>query len=263
MALASRHGHGHGWLVMENVLLITLSKQTSMRRTMDVIANNLANMNTTAFKAETVLLEEHQHVVKNTSGDAREIGFVMDYGLNRNFSEGHFEATDNPLNLAISGEGYFVVETPEGIRYTRNGNLSVDTQGRLVTAEGFPLLDIDNRTIVLDQDGDALTIAKDGSINANAQDEEEPRRLQIASFDNQHALKKAGTSLYDAAEQAPVLVENARILQGRLERSNVSAIGEMTKMIETMRAYERATRTGQDVHDLSRKAVDRLGRVEA
>ncbi len=245
---------------MENVVLVNLSRQMAMRRTMDVIANNLANMNTTAFKAETMLFQEHAETVRPPEGDRETIRFVMDYGLTRNLEEGQMQTTGNPLDLAISGEGFFAVQTPGGERYTRNGNLSIDTEGRLTTKEGHPILDQDGREIFLDPEQDTLTINSDGSINVAP--DVDPLRLMIVRFEEPRALKKAGGSLF-TTDEAPKVAEEARIVQGMLEKSNVSAITEMTRMIQTMRAYESASKASERSHDLTVKAIERLGRTQA
>ena len=243
---------------MESILLVNLSRQMTMRRTMDVIANNLANMNTTAFKAESVLFKEHLEPVQR--GATRDnLSFVIDYGVSRNFEEGQFRPTGNSFDLAISGEGYFVVETDDGPRYTRNGHFKLDAEGQLVTHEGHPVLDQDGRTVLVNTE-DVMTVSEDGTINAN--DEEEPQRLMIATFPNPGSLKKAGTSLF-SSDDAPDQAAGAKVLQGTLESSNVSPILEMSRMIETTRAYQRASDTEEKTGELARKAIERLGRVQS
>ncbi len=249
---------------MENVVLVNLSRQMAMRRTMDVIANNLANMNTTAFKAETVLFREHPEALPKVKGSQDTVQFVMDYGLSRNFQEGQMAVTGNSLDLAISGDGFLVVDTPAGERYTRNGNLSLDTEGRLVTHEGHPVLDDTGREIFLDPNGGSVIISEDGLIRQDGDElaQEDPIRLMMVRFDQPRGLAKGGGSLFKTDEE-PKPADDARILQGMLEKSNVSAIGEMTRMIQTMRAYQSATKSGEKSHELTSKAIERLGRVQA
>ncbi|MGF1455558.1 MAG: flagellar basal-body rod protein FlgF [Alphaproteobacteria bacterium] len=249
---------------MENVVLVNLSRQMAMRRTMDVIANNLANMNTTAFKAETVLFREHGEALPKADRPHDTVRFVMDYGLTRSFEEGQMVATGNSLDLAISGDGFLTVRTPDGERYTRNGHLGTDTESRLVTHDGHPVLDENGREIFLDRNNGPIAISENGTIRigGDLEDLEEPVRLMMVRFDTVQALEKVGGSLFKT-DQDPLPAEEAKILQGMLEKSNVSAIGEMTRMIETMRAYQSATKSGEKSHEMTSKAIERLGRVQA
>ena len=126
---------------MENSVFIALSRQGTLKREMDVIANNLANMNTTGFKAEKMMFVEH--LVKSRGGDRLlpvKLSFARDVAQITDLTEGQIKTTGNPLDVAIKNEGYFVVETPNGERYTRNGRFEIDNQGQLVNQEGFPIL---------------------------------------------------------------------------------------------------------------------------
>ncbi len=245
---------------MEHVAVVNLSQQMSMRRSMDVIANNLANMNTTAFKAETMLFQEHLEPLKGAKHKQDPMVFAMDYGMSMNFQEGHFEPTANPMDVAISGDAFLVVETPQGERYTRNGHLRLDADGQIVTHDNHPVLSEDGQPIIVDLEDTNLTIAPDGSVNTGRL--AEPVRLMVVAFENSADMIKDGSSLYKAAVP-PQPAENFRIQQGMLERSNVSPIREMTKMIQTMQAYSSAAKMNENTADLSRKAIERLGRTQS
>ena len=124
---------------MENALLIGLSRQMVLGRSMDVVANNIANMNTTGFKADNALFEEYLMPVarENRFSPAdRMVSFVNDSGAWHNLSSGPLQNTGNPLDIAINGDGYLVVQTTAGERYTRNGALQINGQGQLATADG-------------------------------------------------------------------------------------------------------------------------------
>ena len=128
---------------MENALLIGLSRQTILERQLDVVANNIANVNTSGFKADSSLFEEYlmpgAHE-DNFVGSDRRLSYVQDRGTFRDLSQGPVAETENPLDLAISGNGFLVVQTAAGERYTRDGGLQVNNQGQLVTAAGNPVL---------------------------------------------------------------------------------------------------------------------------
>ena len=127
---------------MQNALLIGLSRQTILERQLDVVSNNIANVNTTGFKADSSLFEEYlmsgAHE-DNFVGSDRRVSYVQDRGTFRDFSQGAPEQTKNPLDIAIDGGGFLVVQTPAGERYTRDGGLAINNQGQLVTASGQPV----------------------------------------------------------------------------------------------------------------------------
>src|SRR5262245_20021822 len=128
---------------MQNTLLVGLSKQIVLERQIDVVANNVANIGTTGYKADRSLFQEYlasgAHEDNFMSGDRR-ISFVQDRATFHDFSQGPSEETKNPLDVAIDGAGFLVVQTPAGERYTRDGNLHINNQGQLVTASGYPVL---------------------------------------------------------------------------------------------------------------------------
>ena len=126
---------------MESSVLIALSRQGTLKREMDVIANNLANMNTTGFKSQKMLFVEH--LVKSRGGDRLlpvKLSFARDVAQITDLSDGELNTTGNTLDVAIKKDGFFVVETPNGQRYTRNGRFETDSQGQLVNQQGFPVL---------------------------------------------------------------------------------------------------------------------------
>ena len=239
--------------MLENASYVNVSHQVALRRQMDIIANNIANLNTTAYRGERALFEEY---LVPTS-ENQEISFVQDVALIRDTSEGELTRTGNPLDVAISGEGYFVVETDNGPRYTRNGNFTTNDIGQLVTNEGRLLLDVDNQPIQLDLADGELTIASDGTITS----EIGPiARLQLVAFENPQRLRKEGSTLY-TTNDPPLPADKARIVQGMLEKSNVQGVIEVTRMIDVMRTYQRAQKMVDTGHELQRRAIDKLGRA--
>lgn len=232
---------------METTLLVALSRQGALRRQMDVVANNLANMNTNGFKAERMLFTDH--VVGNGGpGPSSPIAFVRDIATVRDDAPGRSEPTGNPLDLAIHGEGYFVVEGANGeLLYSRNGRLQIDGEGRLVTAEGAPVLSTADTPVFLGETDTEITVARDGAVSSQ---NGELGRLRIVSFDAGAALLPKGGSLF-STEAQPVDVQAPVVEQGMLERSNVEPILEMEKMIRVERAYA-------SVRDLINREDERL-----
>ncbi len=242
---------------MENALLIGLSRQVALKRQMDVIANNMANMNTAGYKAGSMLFEEHIMPVaemNEMSGQDKRLSFVLDASIYRSFAEGGFKQSGNELDVAISGEGWLVVETPDGERYTRNGQLKLNAEGQLVTPAGYPVLG-DGGPITFSENDSGVEIASDGTIST---DQGIKDRLRVVQFENNAALKKEGEILFSTT-QTPETVENARVLQGVFETSNVQPISELTRMIETVRAYTSMAQTLSQSQELRRQAIQQLG----
>ncbi|MFC6856292.1 flagellar basal-body rod protein FlgF [Marivibrio halodurans] len=215
---------------MENALYIGLSRQTALRREMDVIANNIANANTPAFKAEKMIFQEFL----SKPGDRERISLVQDFGQARDLSEGPAEPTGNPLDVAIHGDGYFTVDTPLGERYTRHGRFQLDATGQLVTSAGHAVQG-QAGPINIPTDGGPISIAADGTVS---NDNGVLGVLQLVTFDDQQALKRAANGLYSAEDQNPQPVDNPTMSQGMIEGSNVESIVEMTRMMTVSRKYQ-------------------------
>ncbi len=232
---------------------ITLSRQMAVQRQMEVIANNLANMSSTGYKAESVLFEEY--LEQTEDGDT--ISYVRDYGTSRDLSEGEFTPTGNPMDVAITKGGYMTVETDTGLYYTRNGNLRLDATGQLVTDEGFPILDDKGKPIVVTPDDPTFEIAKDGTISNSLGP---VAKLSVVSFENEQALSPVGSGLYQT-EEPEIEPEGVSVMQGMLETSNVLPIKELTKMIDLSRSYQSTASLMKKDDDLISEAIDSLGRV--
>ena len=244
---------------MDNSLLVSLSQQLAAYRSMDVIANNLANLSTPAFKREAVKFEEFVQQVQPSEDQTgvRTVSFVKDTGVVRDLSEGRMETTRAPFDLAINGKGYFAVQTAAGERYTRNGHLALNADGELVTDTGDPILGDGGPITITVDDGD-VHIAADGTVSGA---KGQIGKLRVVDFANERALQKEGASLY-ATDESPTAAANTKIVQGMLESSNVEPVIEISHMIEVMRAYQATATLSQSEEDLKRKAIDKLGTVQ-
>lgn len=242
---------------MENALLIGLSRQMTLRHKMDVIANNMANINTAGFKRDNLLFEEHLMPVARMGGatgrDAR-LSFVFDPSIYRNFEQGGLQQTGNDLDLAISGDAWFVAQTPEGERYTRNGSLQLSADGELVNSAGFPIMG-DGGPITFSPEETDIVVAKDGTISTS---QGIRGRIRLVSFENKNAMTKQGGLLF-STDEVPQAAEDASVLQGMIEKSNVKPVTELTRMIETVRAYTSVSQALQRTQQLRQDAIERLG----
>jgi len=228
---------------------------------MDVVANNMANIETAGFKGEHLVFEEYlmpQAELSGMTGQDQQLAYVYDARMFREFSEGSFSPTGNPLDVAINGKGWFVVETESGERYTRNGHFKLNANGDLVTSSGHRVLG-DGGPITFSAEDTKISISKDGTVSTSDGDK---GKLRVVTFADENQLKKAGGNLF-SSEAAPVAGEKFKIAQGVIERSNVKPVVEMTRMIEVMRSYTTTARLMQNLGDLQRKAIERLGEVPA
>ncbi|NIA69452.1 flagellar basal-body rod protein FlgF [Pelagibius litoralis] len=237
---------------MENAGYIALSRQMVLRREMDVIANNMANLNTPAYKGESMLFVEY--LEKTDSGE--KMSFVQDIGLVRNLTEGNLSATDNPLDTAISGDAYYEVETPLGPRYTRNGAFRLNAEGELITVNGDKVLGDGGNPITLPPNSRDVTITRDGTVST---DQGPAGKIRLARFENEQALIKQANGLYEADGQDALPAEGSEVVQGMVEDSNVAGIIEMTKMIATVRSYSSTGRMVNNEHERLRRAIQALG----
>lgn len=241
---------------MENALLVGLSAQIALRRNMEIIANNLANVSTSGFKRETPMFEEQLAQVTADGGALREVAFVRDWGVVRDMTSGPLLQTGAALDVALEGSGLLVVNTAQGERYTRDGHLKLEANGRVVNSDGDPVLG-DGGEITIPAGETEIKIANDGTVSTKSGI---VGRLRLVTF-APGALTKEGGNLY-SADAAPEPSTNTRVLQGMIERSNVEPVQEMTKMIEVLRAYQHSTETLNATDDLIRRALQKLGEVK-
>ena len=215
---------------MENPIYIALSRQTALRRQMSVVANNIANLNTTGFKKELMVYQAYAEKTPFTP----KMEFVIDQGTATDHSQGSMQVTHNTFDMAIEGPGYFQVDDGTGTKYTRNGTFTLDEQNRLVTQEGHPVLDTLGNPILVPLGGTDLDISPSGELSLADQP---IGRLGIVEFDDTLSLRKVRNSLFET-DAVPAPATESRVMQGMIETSNVQGIEEMTAMIEVSRAYE-------------------------
>ncbi len=215
---------------MENGSLVALSRQIVLQRKLEVISDNLANLTTTGFKREDLSFEEAFMPKSRTNlfqrRDARD-SFVAEKPTVTDFSQGEIEQTGNPFDMTILDDGFFVVQTAQGERYSRGGNFVLDRDGRLVTPDGDPVQG-EGGDITFAQNEHDVVVGADGSISSSAGNK---GRLRVVNFANPGQLVKRGKNLFESA-QPPQPAANARVMQGALEKSNVSGIIEINNLID-------------------------------
>lgn len=246
---------------MENAQLISLSRQIALQRQMDVVANNMANINTTGFKAESLLVSEY--VSPNATDEAftsfldQQLHFTENWSTLHDMRPGAITQTGNPLDIALSGDGFLTVRTPAGERYTRAGALQVNASGLLVTTDGHPVLSDLGPIRFADNETD-IAIARNGTISTNTGSK---GALRLVEFANPQELSHEGDNLYSGG--TPVANVGTQVIQGAIERSNVSGVATMADMIRVQRAYQTLATLMQQQDELRTSAVQRLGDIAA
>jgi flagellar basal-body rod protein FlgG len=241
---------------MNSALWIARTGLDAQQTRLSVISNNLANANTTGYKASRAVFEEllYQNVRQSGAQSSEDTqlpsGLMIGTGVRtvatvKNHGQGNMVNTENALDLAVQGRGYFQVLRPDGtLGYTRDGSFQVDAQGQLVTAGGFQV----QPTITIPTGAQSVTIGSDGVVSVAIAGSATPTQvgnLQLADFPNPGGLQAAGENMFleTAASGAPQVATPGlngvgTIVQGALESSNVNSVKELVELIETQRAYE-------------------------
>ncbi len=238
---------------MENISYIGLSQQVALKQQMDITANNIANVNTPGFKSQSVLFLEYLNQPKQ----GERVKQVIDYGSYRDLQTGAMKQTYNDLDVALSGDGYFAVETPQGPRVTRDGSFALNSNRELVTKNGYKVTG-DGGPIVVQEGATKVTITRDGTVSTELG---EIGKLKVVTYEDQQKLIETGENLYDATGLREETVENLHVVQGSVEGSNVNAVVEMNKMMEILLQYQSTQKMLLGDHERIRTAIQKLTRV--
>lgn len=248
-------------------MLVQMAKQ-------DAVANNLANVNTSGYKKDTVLCQSFPSMLISRLAESQYDAQGKEYilppvvigpvgtgavvaDIATDFSTGSLQFTDNANDLAITTDGYFVIQTPQGERFTRDGSFKINQEGILVNNQGQPVMSIDDQPIsILNDNGESAeySVAQNGSILVN---DNEIAKLKIVSFADQGTLQKEGGFMAAAGEYT--VLDNPGITQGYLEMSNANAVKEMVTLISVVRAYESCQKVVQAEDELMSVAIDQVG----
>ena len=221
---------------MDNPSYISLSRQSGLLKELSVIANNMANADTTGYKREGAIFTEYVKSVGSArpSDNPRESMSMGRLGAHvSHFESGELRRTGGSLDVAIDGEGFFLIETPQGERLSRAGHLMTDNEGTLINASGFAVLDDAGGRIQIPQDVNLLAIGGDGTLSA---DGVELGKLGIVTAIPTD-LSREGDNLW-STENGYIPVDEPQVIQGFLEDSNVQPVAEIARMIEVQRAYD-------------------------
>ncbi len=233
----------------------------------DTIANNLANADTAGYKKDATVTSEFHNILLQRINDGAEQPAIGRMGGGAevvanvaSHAAGTLKTTENPLNVAIEGDGFFGVDAPQGVRYTRDGSFRLNDQNQLVTADGYRVRGQNGAAIVAVNPTGSLTIDQAGRVFSGAQ---EVGRLETVSFANRGQLLKEGGNLFKAPDNGSLQAEpfTGKVRQGMLEGSNVNVVQEMVNLITSYRAYEIHAKAVQTQDALADKAVNDVAKA--
>jgi flagellar basal-body rod protein FlgG len=267
-------------MIMWRGLYIAGSGMITETNRTDVIANNLSNANTTGYKRDVAVSSEFEPMLLrrvDDQNDKTDVTSFKGFSVNgnapvvgelgmgsytdeiaTNHEQGALHATGNPFDLAISGAGYFAVQTAQGVRYTRNGNFYKQSNGRLVTVNGQSVLNQQGQPIVIPNNAANVQFGSRGQVYADGR---LIGTLQFVQFDNRRAVLKQGDSLYYPQDGAQPQPATGTIEQGMLEASNVNVVSDMVELINNYRMYEAGSKAVTTQDAMVDKAVNEVGKV--
>ncbi len=239
---------------MSSGLEAIISGMSLKESELNIVAHNLSNASTHGFKEERIFFE---NVLSDQENSSETVSAIPEGNKAIDFSPGSIVTTENPLDLAIQGEGFFEVQTANGPLYTRNGNFSVDAQGKLVTASGDSVMGV----------GGAITMTKKGmpQISTSGEvtvDGDSMGKIKIVGFGDLTKLASVGASLFSASSEAqPTTVANPSVLQGKVESSNTNTMLNLVKLIEIGRQYESYQKVLKTQENMNQQLSSSLGQL--
>ena len=255
---------------MSGDIYIAAAGALACERRLQLISNNLANANTAGFKMDRGHMKQIDpaDLPSLSAQNPDELAttrahlFWNNFSMYTDHSSGALKRTDNKFDLALAGRGFFCVQTPDGVHYTRKGEFTLDSEGVLVTSEGFPVLgeggEITIKSTLNPHQFAKFVVDEQGNI---AVDGQQVDSLRIVDFEQDHLLTKAGDTLFapPAAGLAEAAAEDVKVSQGFIESSNVDSVKMMTEMIEVLRGYESYQKVIQNADETYSQAINEVG----
>ncbi|HYA18703.1 MAG TPA: flagellar hook-basal body protein [Bryobacteraceae bacterium] len=244
---------------MDNLSISAASGMRARMESLDLLANNVANASTGGYKADREfysLFVGEEASGDPVTGELPALPVIESQWVDH--SQGNLKNTANPLDLAIDGEGYFPVQTPNGVRYTRNGSLRVSPTGTLATSDGRNVLGTNGAPITLEPNLE-IEVARDGTVTQASQ---VAGQIGLTAFDA-NAVRKAGFNYYTPAAGTTPRPATGAILQGKLEESNVGAAESAVRLVAIMRQFEMLQKAMSIGNELNRRAIEEVAKVAA
>ena len=238
---------------MNDASSVALSAQLAVLHETDIIANNLANASTTGYKGQHIAFAQF---LSQTS-DGSQIAYVQEQGVSRDPSQGTINTTNNRLDIAIRGEGYFTVQTPLGDRYTRNGHFQLDSSGQIVTSQGYPVLSDGGSPLAVPQGSGEITIGGDGTVSTL---QGQVGKLGVVTFPDQQAMTETSGGYFMTSQLPQSAPTDTKLMQGSLEGSNVEPIVEITRLLNAQRSVDYTKTFVSTLATQTSNAIDHLGK---
>jgi len=261
---------------MHESIYIAASAGIKQARKMEMIAQNLANVNNTGYKKDALVfkefmppfppdsgLDEGKNILLSPDKSNKNVSYVGITDQYTDFSTGGIKKTGGVLDIALDGEGFFKVQTPDGPRYTRNGNFRLNTAKQLVNQNGNQVLDRNDTPVVIDAPG-KISIDGEGSISVgNGLANTTITNIKLVNFENKKVLEKIGDGQYrnKGLPEEEIEAIDIKTRQGFLESSNVTSVEEMTEMVGTLRIFESYQKIIQSIDSMNDQSVNTIGRV--
>jgi flagellar basal-body rod protein FlgF len=245
---------------VNNGIYTAYSGMKAQMDALEVVSNNLSNVNSAGFKGDMAFYSALNEEL-NGSQENKGAGNVTNNSIKTesvvDFSNGVIQTTDRNLDIAIEGDGFLTVETPHGIRYTRNGNMHLEKGSILANSDGYPIAGINGNPITVGPG--TVHINKQGDVFLNGGYVD---RLKVVSIEDRNKLAKEGHSLLAyRSDKEPKILENTCIRSGCLEQSNVSAVSAIVQMVNIMRQFESIQKcVNLEMNEMNSKAIEKLGR---
>jgi len=242
---------------MDNISITAASGMTSRMQSLEMLANNLANVETGGYKADREFYSLYTSAEASgdaQTGDTTTLPVIENHWTD--LTQGNLRDTANPLDFAIDGEGLFAIQTPNGVRYTRNGSFRLSQTGVLTAADGSPVRAQGGGQIVL-QPGLPVEMLPDGTVQQSGQP---AGQIELAAF-NQGAANKEGASYFVLLAGAAAKPASGAVVQGKLEQSNVGAAESSVRLVAIMRQFEMLQKAMNIGNELNREAIEQVARV--
>lgn len=238
---------------MDNATYATLTRQSGLMNELRIVANNIANANTTGFRAEGMMFSEY---VSNLGADHPSLSMATARVRDTVMTQGTLNQTGGTFDLAVEGDGFFLIQTPQGERLTRAGAFTPNENGDLVTNDGYPVLDAGGAPVFIPQGLGTVAIAPDGTLSAGGQP---IGQLGLVLPNDPNAMTREGGTRFEATG-GYTAAPDGRMLQGFLEASNVNPTLQIARMIEVQRAYELGQNFLQKEDERIRGVIQAMGR---
>jgi len=243
---------------MDQISAIAASGLRARLQSLDLLANNMANASTNGYKGdgEFYSLFTSDAAEPDANGDVARSPMIERQWTD--FAQGLIQQTNNPLDVALSGKGFFTVKTPSGNLYTRNGSFHLATDGTISTEDGYPVLNTDGEPVKVDPK-QKIDISPDGVVHQKGQ---ELGKLQVVQFkDTTTLLKQGNTNFKNESDQKPAAAANVQVQQGKIETSNVNAAHGAVRLVGVMRQFELMQKAISISNDMGKKAIEEVAKI--